>query len=297
MKRSFAVAAMLAAVAAVVGLTACGDRASRQAESPAVERVADPQRVIALAPSVVELLYELELGDRLVGVGDYCRWPPEVEEKPKLGGLFDPHLEEITRLEPELTILLPSEEQLTAHLERIGVEVLTVPSESLDDIETAALAIARRFSVEERGEAFVERWRAALAPRPLDGEPRVLLAVSRSRGTLADMLSTGPETFYHELLTRLGAINVFADADTLYPQVSLEEVMQRLPDAVVELRAEEAAPAVRRALRHDWRMMDGVPAFERGCYEVIGGDYVMLPGPRLPQLYEELRAALAACGF
>ncbi|MDX1642956.1 MAG: helical backbone metal receptor [Thermoanaerobaculia bacterium] len=294
MKRSFAVAAI---AAVVVGFVACGDRSTRGADPAADGRVADPQRVVALAPSVVELLYELELGDRLVGVGDYCRWPPEVEEKPKLGGLFDPHLEEISRLEPELAILLPSEEQLAAHLERIGVEVLTVPSESLDDIETAALAIARRFSVEARGEAFVEHWRAALAPRPLDREPRVLLAVSRSRGTLTDMLSAGPQTFYHELLVRLGAINVFSDAEALYPQVSLEEVMQRLPEAVIELRSEEATPAVRRALRDDWRMMDGVPAFERGCYDVIGGDYVMLPGPRLPRLYDELRAALEACGY
>lgn len=294
MKKTVVIAAFTALAAA---LSACGDRGAREAESPRVDSVADPRRVVALAPSVVELLYELELGDRLVGVGNYCRWPPEVEEKPKLGGLFDPHLEEITRLEPDLAILLPSEEQLAAHLDRLGVEVLTVSSETLEEIETAALAIARRFSVEERGEAFVERWRTALAPRPLDGEPRVLLAVSRSRGTLSDMLSAGPETFYHELLSRLGAVNVFADAETLYPQVSLEEVMQRLPDAVIELRSEETTPVVRRALRSDWEMMHGVPAFERGCYAVIGGDYVMLPGPRLPQLYDELRDALESCGF
>lgn len=281
---------LVLALAALV--VACGGN-----EAPGPEPVADPQRVIALAPSVVELLYELELGDRLVGVGDYCEWPPEVEEKPRLGGLFDPHLEEITQLQPQLAILMPSEEQLAGHLDRLGVEVLTVPSESLEDIETAALAIARRFSVEDRGEVFVERWRAALAPRPLDGRPRVLLTVSRSHGSLADVLSAGPETFYDELLDRLGAINVFGDAEALYPQVSLEEVMQRLPDAVIELRSNEPTPYERRALRSDWRSMVGVPALERDCYEIVAGSYVMLPGPRLPRLYEELRAALVACGY
>lgn len=280
------------AIAALLVLAAC-------AEPPPPEpvRVADPQSVIALAPSVVELLYEMELGDRLVGVGDYCTHPPEAAAKRKLGGLFDPHLEDIARLEPDLAILLPSEERLRLHLDELGIEVLTVASESLDDIAKAAMTIARRFSVEERGEAFVKRWSEELAPRPLSRSPRVLLAVSRQQGTLADTLSAGPDTFYHELLERMGAINVFGDAATRYPQVSLEEAMQRLPDAIFDLRSGETNSYFEGLLRLDWDPLEGVPALERECYEVLTGDYVLLPGPRLPQLYSEIRDALVRCGY
>jgi iron complex transport system substrate-binding protein len=257
----------------------------------------DPRRVVALAPSVVEILYVLELGDRVVGVGDYCHYPPEAGGKPKLGGLFDPHLEEITRLEPDLAILLPSEDQLRVHLEALGVDVLTVSSESLDEIAAATMTIARRFSVGERGEAFVREWREALEPRPLAQAPRVLLAVSRQRGTIADTLSAGPGTFYDELLGRMGAVNVFADAPSLYPQVSLEEAIQRLPEAIIDLRSDEPDAATGRALRADWEPLQGVPALERDCYAVIGGDWVLLPGPRLPELYRRMRSALEACGY
>lgn len=283
-----------AGLVTVVALCALG---CRPAPPPAPTRIADPQRVVALAPSVVEVLYELDLGDRLVGVGEYCKWPPEAEEKPRIGGLFDPDLEKIARLEPELAILLPSEEQLRRHLETLGVEVLVVASESLDDVERAALRIAERFSVTDRGEAFAQRWREALAPRPLTRQPRVLLAVARQRGTLADTLSAGPGTFYHELLERMGAINVFADSEILYPQANLEEAMQRLPEAIIDLQPEEPQPLERQALRADWQPLAGVPALERDCHIVIGGDYVMLPGPRLPRLYAELREALEQCGF
>ena len=260
-------------------------------------RVADPRRVVALAPSVVELLYALELGERLVGVGDYCTYPPEAAEKPRIGGLFNPDLEAITRLEPELAILMPSEDQLRRHLEALGVEVMTVASESLDDVENAATALADRFNVSARGEAFVEEWREALAPNPLSRRPRVLLAVARQRGSLADTLSAGPGTFYGELLTRMGAINVFADADVLYPQANLEEAMQRLPEAIVDLQPRKPQNLERQALADDWKPLAGVPALERGCHIVLGGDYVMLPGPRVPRLYAELRAALEECGF
>jgi len=260
-------------------------------------RVADPQRVIALAPSLVELIYELELGGRMVGVGDYCKWPREAASLPRIGGLFNPNIEEITRLDPELAILLPSEEQLQLQLDRLGVEVLTIASESLADVEAAALALAERFGVPERGEAFVVRWNEELAPRPLTRSPRVLLALARERGTLAETLSAGPETFYHELLERLGAVNVFADAPTRYPQVNLEEAMQRLPDAIIDLQLEAQPARARQILRDDWNALVGVPALERDCHAVIGGDYVMLPGPRLPRLYHELREALEQCGF
>lgn len=282
---------LVLATIALVAMASCSE------PPPEPPPKAEPESIVALAPSVVELLYELGLGDRLVGVGDYCKFPPQVAEKPKLGGLFDPHLEAIARLEPDLAILLPSEERLRVHLEELGIEVLAVASESLDDIESAALAIARRFSVEERGEAFVKAWSEALTPQPLSGQPRVLLAVSRPRGSLADTLSAGPDTFYHELLERMGAVNVFADAETLYPQVSLEEAMQRLPDAIIDLRPEVPNPSVARELRVDWEPLRGVPALERGCHLVLGGDYVLLPGPRLTQLYREMRSALEQCGY
>ncbi len=264
---------------------------------PREEVTAEPLRVIALAPSVVELLYELDLGERVIGVGDYCKYPPEAVDKPRLGGLFDPHLEEITRLSPDLTILLPSEDRLRSHLEGLGIESLTVSNESLDDILGAAATLARRFGVEQRAEDWSRAWRESLAPRPLASSPRVLLAVSRQQGTLADLLSAGPGTFYQELLERMGAVNTFADAPSLYPQVSLEEVMQRLPEAIIDLRSEVPDEAAARALAADWSALEGVPAIETGCYRVIGGDYVLLPGPRLTRLYEEMRQALESCGF
>ena len=147
-------------IARTLVATAC-----RAAPAPGPQRVAVPATVVALAPSLVELLYELGLGDRLVGVGDYVKYPPEATEKLRLGGLFDPHLEEITRLAPDIAILLPSEERTRVHLDALGIEVLTVANESLEDIEATALTIARRFSVDERGAGCVAAGREALGPR------------------------------------------------------------------------------------------------------------------------------------
>lgn len=247
---------------------------------------------MALAPSLTETLFALGLGDRVVGVGDYTRWPPEAAAKPKLGGLFDPNLERMVALQPDLAVLLPGERGLGEKLEGLGIATLYLPSETLEDAERAFTEISRRCGVPEEGERLLAEWRAGLAPRPIPGAPRVMLSVGRQAGRLTDVLVAGPGTFLDELLRRLGAVNVFADAPVLYPQVGLEEVVARAPDVILELRSEPLAPAVAASLAGDWRQLGDLPAVRDGRVEVIADHHVLIPGPRLPRLYGELHAAL-----
>ncbi len=265
---------------------ACGSEEIAPLPSPA-------ERIIALAPGITETLFELGLGDRVVGVGDYSSWPPEVEQKPKLGGLFDARLEVITSLQPDLAILLPSEEKLRVQLEYLGVEVLTVRSENLAEVETMIGAIAQRCGVVQRGEALQERWRRELAPNPVTGSPKILLAVGRAGGRLADVLVSGPGTHLDELLGLLGAVNAFADAPLEYPQVGLEEILQRQADIVIDL---QPSPGNYDELALDWQELQAQTDLAPACARVVAGDYVLVPGPRLPWLYRELREAILSCG-
>src|SRR5215212_10182475 len=63
-----------------------------------------PQRVVSLAPSVTETLFALGLGNRLVGVTNYCDYPAEALKLPKIGGFMNPSLETIVSKRPDLVI-------------------------------------------------------------------------------------------------------------------------------------------------------------------------------------------------
>ncbi len=265
-------------------------------EAPRAAAAGSCRRVVALAPNLSETLFALGLGDRLVGVGDYSTWPPEAAKLPKLGGLFNPNLEQIVSLKPDLAVLLPSQRDLAEKLRRFDVESVLLGIESLADVERSFHTLARRCGVPEAGDRLAVEWKAALAPQPLPGRPRVLLSVGRQAERLADILVAGPGTFLDELLARLGAVNVFADAPLLYPQVSLEEVVTRAPDVILELRAEAVSPEVARALVQDWQALPRIPAVQRQRIAVIGGDHVLTPGPRVPRLYIEMRTAIARTG-
>lgn len=273
---------------------ACGGDAGPDAHDSLLKESADtvPQRIIAIAPSVTEMLFELGLGERVVGVGDYAKWPPETAGKPKLGGLFDARLETIAGLQPDLAVLLPSEERLRINLEGMGVEVLTVRSDSIADVEEMAGLIGERCGAQDAAEAFLDRWSVQLAPRTQEDPSRVLLSVTREPGHMADVLVAGPGTFLDELLQRLGMINVVADAQMAYPQVGLEEIILRHPEIVIEL---QASPGNYDELPRDWATVATGTAVSEVCVRVIAGNHVLIPGPRLPRLLQELEEAIAEC--
>ena len=274
-------------------LSACGRGREGGSPAPSQAPARPSQRIIALTPSLAETLFALGLGDRVVGVGDYSRWPAEVARKPHLGGLFNPNLERIVTLRPDLAVLLPSERDLGAKLAPLGVDVLIVPNENLADVERAFHTIAQRCGVPRAGDKLAAEWRAGLSLPPLPGPPlKVLMSVGRQPGRLGEIVAAGHGTFLDELLTRLGAVNAFADSPTLYPQVGMEEIVARKPDVVLELWADPMGADQKAAIVRDWRALSQVPAVRDGRVEVIAGSHVLVPGPRLPQFYREMRDAL-----
>ncbi|MCZ6726127.1 MAG: helical backbone metal receptor [Acidobacteria bacterium] len=281
---------LIASAVALVLPLGCGGA------GPGEQRAADtPQRIIALAPSVAEILHVLGLDNRVVGVGDYVTWPPELAAKPRLGGLFNPDFEGIITLEPDLAVLLRSEESLRGRLEAIGVEVLSVPSETLGDVELAIQRIAARCGVKDRADTVLRQWRLDLVPAPVDDLLRVVLVVGREPRRLGDMVVAGPGTFFDQLLSRLGAINAFYDVDTRYPQVGIEEILRRRPEVVLEVQPLVVPESRELALLADWRELAERAGGEGPCVQLVQGAHMLVPGPRLPRVYAQLRRALEAC--
>jgi iron complex transport system substrate-binding protein len=279
--------ARLLACAALVLSSGCRRQAGAPAPSPTTTR-----RIITLAPSLTETVYALGLGERMVGTDDFSSWPPEVRNLPKLGGLFNPNLELLAALAPDLTIVLPSSRDVAQRAASLGSAVLVIRHESLADIEAGGRAIAERCGVADRGERFAREFRSQLAPVNLGRGQSVLLVVGRPAGKLGEIVAAGPGTYLDELLSLLGARNLFHDAPGRWPQVSLETIVARAPDWVVELSSEPLAEHERLARVAEWSALGGLPAVVGHRVLTISGDHALVPGPRVTRLYRELAAAL-----
>ena len=283
-------AAALAAAVALSGLLAgCGGGRQEAPPGPsAAEAPEVPRRIVSMSPNVTEILFALGLGERVVGVDDFSDHPPEAAAKTRLGGFVDPDLERIVTLRPDLAVMLKSQADLGRQLERLGIDVLRVDNQDLDDVAASMVAIGRRAGVAERGEAAAEAFRAALAPRPVAGGRRVMVAVGRTPGSTGEVMVAGPDSYPYEMVARLGAENVFADLGARYATVGAEEVVARAPEQVVELHWQRLDTATEAAMAAEWRALLG-PEVE---VAVVDGPEVVVPGPRLPQVYDRLEAAL-----
>src|SRR6059058_5507776 len=82
-----------------------------------------PQRIISVVPNVTETLFAYGLGDKVIGVGDYDEFPPEVKTKPRIGGLINPNIEKIIEMRPDLVITYGSQDVLRDRLQSVGIRM------------------------------------------------------------------------------------------------------------------------------------------------------------------------------
>ena len=99
-------------------------------------------RIVSLAPSITETVFVLGDGERLVGVTDYCDYPPEATRKPRVGGISTPSFEAILALRPDL-VLATSESNYAEHVERLASLGLPVYVVRPVDFETVLESIER----------------------------------------------------------------------------------------------------------------------------------------------------------
>src|SRR5690606_28183508 len=187
--------------------------------------------IITLAPSHTEVLFAIGAGDRVVGVDSFSDYPPEVEALPRLGGLTDTNYEQIVALEPDLALTIGGTDEQVARLEELGTPVVVSQPDTLDDVLASIEHLGRVVDAGEGAARVVAGMRdrmeavdRALASVPESQRLRVFLEIWHD-----PLMSVGPGAFMHDLIEAAGGVNIFADADSPWPVVSVEALVERDP--------------------------------------------------------------------
>ena len=233
------------------------------------------RRVVSLNPSLTATLLALGAGAQLVGVDDYsARQQSAVRELPAVGGLFNPSLEAILGLSPDLVVLVPSAQQrdLRARLEELGVEVLELPNitlaELLASIETLGARVGREAAARARVQEIQSAWRTVADESSARPSVRAVLVLQRD-----PLYVVGRGSFIDSMLTTAGAenpANVFAEP---YPRASLEWLIAAAPEVILDASEDPEDP------RRYWARWPSLPAVAAGRVHRIPASEVTLPGP------------------
>jgi len=196
---------------------------------------ASAMRIVSLAPSVTETLFALDAGPSVVGVSDYCDYPPEVRSLPRVGSFLTPNLEAIIAVRPTLVIGLglSSDVRQIRALKSMGYPVLLVRDGSLEEIDNSIEAVGARIGRESEAHRLVARIRAQIAA------VRERLASVKSERALMlvghqPIVAVGRGTYLDELLRIAHAENIAAAANQEWPHLSMEYIIAMRPEVILD---------------------------------------------------------------
>ena len=288
---------MAARTQKLVGLVALAfavflvDAPRAQSQVPASAR-----RIVSLVPAITEMLFAIGAGPQVVAVSSYDEFPPEVKALPKVGALLDPDTERILALRPDLVIVYGSQTDLDKQLERSGHHTFSyrhggIPT-TLNTIRELGVATGHRVEGDKLASSLQSRL-DAVRDRVKGRAPlRTMLVFERQPGTLREVYASGGAGFLNEMLTIAGGRNVFADVAKESVQPSVETILARAPEAILEVRAAGLIEKTPSPERDAWSALSSMPAVRNHRVHLLTGDYLVVPGPRLAAATEAFARAL-----
>ena len=199
-----------------------------------------PQRIVSLSPSVTEILYGIGAWPQVIAVSQFCTFPDDVKNKPRVNGWDKTNLEQVMALKPDFVIGVDAQEPfLKDKLTRLGVRSLFVKSQTLADIMASMGDIGRGTGHEleatdlvtkTQGEIYAVR--KAVGDRP---HPRVLCVVDRVPGTIRDLYTATKGSYLDELISIAGGQSIAPEAEHGYGKINKEAVLTLNPEVIIDM--------------------------------------------------------------
>lgn len=304
MKRVRRTAALAAILLAVVMAAGCGNQAVKGKETRPTVFVDDlgreveiaevPQSIVSIAPSCTEILFALGLGDKVAGVTEYCDYPEEAKEKPKIGTFTTPNLEAIVALQPDLVLATGGvQAEVLGRMEELGLTVFAVNPATFAQTVAVIRLIGQITGAGEEAERIardMESRADAVAARVRDmeaegkGRPRVFYEIYYEN----NVWTAGRSSIISDLVRLAGGENLGDVEENDYYEFSVERLMAENPQVYLVGSGSMFEPGDITS-RPGWDRMDAV---REGRVRVIDEDLVYRTGPRLIEGLEAIHRAI-----
>ena len=235
-----------------------------------------PQRIISASPAITEIIFAMGEGKRLVGRTLYCKYPAETANIPSIGGLEDPSLETIVKLNPELVIASTHfKKEMVQQLETLKIPVIVEKNQdSFDGVYSLINKIASILKVDSKGDSVICGMQKKVeyvktSCKNIKYQPSVYFVIGF--GKTGDF-TAGGNTFISEMISMAGGINIASDVQGW--SYSLEKLIEKDPDIIL-IRPGD------KALFCNTTSYQKLKAVKQGKVFEVNNDLFELTGPRL----------------
>ncbi|MCP4745793.1 MAG: cobalamin-binding protein [Desulfobacteraceae bacterium] len=238
------------------------------------------KRIVALAPSITEIVFALKKENLLVGATKFSDYPIEAKKLPKVGSYVHLDVERIVSLRPDLCIGVKDGNPLSAveQLNRLNIPVFAVNPCDLESIMESIRVIGNLLGADEQATRIVTQINqrikkvVRLTARS-EKKPRVFFQIG-----LSPIVSVGSNTFIDQLISLAGGINVTAGSKP-YPRFSREQIIALSPDIMVICSM--AGDTAMEKIKAQWSQWPEIPAVRDNAVFFAPPDIFSRPSPRL----------------
>jgi iron complex transport system substrate-binding protein len=236
-------------------------------------------RIVALSPGIAELVFAAGAGDKLVGTSRFSDYPPAARRVPRIGDASRIDAERVLALHPDLVIAWQTGNQAgdIARLRRLGLHLFVTEAARLSDIPRLLRAIGLLAGTAAAAEHTAHKFEAAIDAlrRRYAGKPPVTVFYEIWRHPL---ITVSNRQIIGNVIKLCGGVNVFGALPVLAPSVSIESVLAKAPDAIIDVSSPDAGEAVA-----EWRRYPDIPAVRAGHVFTVNPDLVQRATPRLAE--------------
>ncbi|WP_303662741.1 ABC transporter substrate-binding protein [Sulfuricurvum kujiense] len=251
------------------------------------------ERIIALSPAINETLYALGAGDQIVANTEYCNYPPEAKNKPKVGGYFSPSLEKILSLSPTMVILQENNAPLAVKIQKMGIKTRTIKIDTYPSIRRSIFTIGAVVHKEKRAEAIVSELDQKLrALRGIIRNQKILMVFGHNTDLSKSIYVSGQNLYFDDLIRESGNTNALQSRRKGQPVLNLENIIALNPDIIILLAPNTKERGLtKEALIAPWRSLP-INAVREGKMYVEDQPYSSNPSQRLGLFLDDMRGYL-----
>ncbi|MBX5465316.1 MAG: ABC transporter substrate-binding protein [Clostridia bacterium] len=244
-----------------------------------------PRRVVSLGPSNTQILFAVGAGSRVVGVDQFSTEPAAARKLPKVGGLTDPDFEAIVARQPDLVLTTDINAQpVVQRLESLHVPVLVLNPKTLSGVHHDIELVGRVLDLQAQAAAVVramtareERVESRVADIPASRRVKVYYEVWEN-----PEMTAGPGSFIDDLIRRAGGVNIADDAQSPWPEYSVERIVAHDPDVILT----PFAAGYQQLLHGQRPAWSSIRAVRQHRVYLVPQNLVSQPGPDLVQALE-----------
>jgi iron complex transport system substrate-binding protein len=194
-----------------------------------------PERLISHVPSITEMLFALGLEEKIVGVDDYSVYPPEAKLITSVGNYWEPSIEKIVSLNPDL-VLTDGHSQNITQLDSLGIKYLVIDPTDINGIYTDLTLLGKSINIEERAEALITQMKSemdAVTAKTTNAARVKVFYVLDAKTDPNNPWTAGPDSFIDSLIKMSGGQNVAENAASAYAQFSIEQLVAEDPQIII----------------------------------------------------------------